>query len=397
MSEQSGERGAETTGRSVVVLGDGWRTDRDAVTRALRSLAQITNVVRAADYDDGGPAADAEAIVFDTLGVAIVARSPEQLLPAVASAAAGAVVAVEPERVMRAIAVPRPAPGAGLEDDDMFTWGLRASAADATSATGGGVRVALLDTGLDLDHPDFAGRAITSRSFVAGAPVQDGHGHGTHVIGTACGPAEPPQGRRYGIAGEAEIFAGKVLNDQGSGTDAGILAGIEWAITNGCAIVSMSLGANDPEVSTAYETVGQRALAAGTLIIAAAGNNASRRLGNPGFVGMPANSPSIMAVAAVDAELQVADFSAAANPVEGGAIDIAGPGVAVYSAWTLPQRYNAISGTSMATPHVAGIAALWSQTTGATAQALWDALVQNAKALELPATDVGAGLAQAPD
>lgn len=401
MSEQVGDREQETTGRSVVVLGDAVRGDRAAIARALRALAGIENVIGPADYRDGAldadAAQDAEAIAFDTLGVAVVARAPAALSAAVASAGGrdGDIVAIEPERVLHAIAV-EPEVGARIEDDEEYTWGLKASAVDAATATGAGVRVAVLDTGLDLDHPDFAGRSITSRSFVAGSPVRDVQGHGTHVTGTACGTAEPEQGRRYGVAAEAEIFSGKVLNDRGSGSDAGILAGIEWAITNGCQIISMSLGADIPEVSTAYETVGRRALAAGTLIIAAAGNNARRGLGDDGFVGVPANSPSIMAVAAVDSELRVADFSAASSAVEGGAIDIAGPGVNVYSSWPMPRRYNAISGTSMATPHVAGIAALWSQATGATAQELWDALVEAAMKLDLPAADVGAGLAQAP-
>lgn len=403
MSEQVGERGMQTTGRSVVVLGDDAHGDRAAVTSALQSLARLERVVRSADYTDGaldaGQAAGADAIVFEALGVAVLARAPAELRAARSAAAAGdgAILAIEPERVMHAIAVQRPLPGARLEDDEAFTWGLRATAVDATSASGADVRVAMLDTGLDLGHPDFAGRAITSRSFVAGLTVRDGQGHGTHVTGTACGPADPPQGRRYGVATQAAIFAGKVLDDSGAGTDASILAGIEWAITSGCAVVSMSLGADVREVSTAYETVGQRALTAGTLIIAAAGNNADRPRGDTGFVGMPANSPSIMAVAALDSELRVADFSAASSPVEGGAVDIAGPGVDVYSSWPLPRRYNTISGTSMATPHVAGIAALWSQTTGASAQTLWDALVQKAMKLDLPAADVGAGLAQAPD
>jgi subtilisin family serine protease len=303
---------------------------------------------------------------------------------------------VEPERVMHAIAVERPGLAAQLADDDAFTWGLRATGVDTTSATGRGIRVAVLDTGLDLDHPDFAGRTITARSFVGGASARDGHGHGTHCTGTACGPAAPAQGRRYGIAAEAEIFAGKVLDDGGAGTDASILGGIEWAITNGCHVISMSLGADLREVSTAYETVGRRALAAGTLIVAAAGNNASRARGDLGFVGVPANSPSIMAVAAADADLAIADFSAATNPVAGGQVDIAAPGVDVYSSWRMPRRTNTISGTSMATPHVAGIAALWAQSTGAAAQALWDALVQAAQPLDLPPSDAGAGLVQAP-
>jgi subtilisin family serine protease len=104
------------------------------------------------------------------------------------------------------------------------------------------VKVAVLDTGLDLGHPDFAGRQITAQSFVQGEQVQDGHGHGTHCIGTACGPRTPGRLPRYGIAYQAQIFAGKVLSNAGSGGDGGILAGIDWAIRNGCAVVSMSLG-----------------------------------------------------------------------------------------------------------------------------------------------------------
>jgi subtilisin family serine protease len=253
-----------------------------------------------------------------------------------------------------------------------------------------------------LHHPDFVGRRITSQSFVPNQPVQDGHGHGTHVTGTSSGPLHPPGGhRRYGIAYQDTIFIGKVLSDQGSGTDGQILAGMNWAIANHCRVISMSLGANIPTVNQAYEAVGRRALAAGTLIIAAAGNNADRAHGNFGFVGVPANSPSIMAVAAVDADLQIAPFSARSNPVAGGQVDIAGPGVAVDSSWSTtsrtPARYNIISGTSMATPHVSGIAALWSQATGATGAALWAQLVRHAQRLPIPSVDVGAGLVQAPE
>jgi len=395
----------QTTGRSVVVFSDDVRGDRAAIVSALKSLAGITSAFGTTDFRAGAldpdATAGAEAIVFDALGLAVVAREPSALRAVFASAGTAgtmgaAVVAIEPERILHAIETTPPDVEAQFVDDADFTWGLRATAVDTTSATGAGIRLAVLDTGLDLEHPDFAGRAITSRSFVAREPVRDGQGHGTHTSGTACGPADPPAGRRYGVASEAEMFVGKVLNDQGSGNDAGILAGIDWAITNGCRVISMSLGADVPEVSAAYETVGRRALAAGTLIVAAAGNNARRSDGFLGLVGMPANSPSIMAVAAVDSSLEIADFSAAANPVEGGEIDITGPGVAVYSSWPMPRRNNTISGTSMATPHVAGIAALWSQATGATARALWDALVQAARPLSLPASDVGAGLAQAP-
>ncbi len=402
MSHPEGGQEQMTTGRSVVVLSDGVRGDREAIAQALRSLAGVTSVLHMADMGsqerDPGTAASPEAIVFQTLGVAVLECDPAQLsaMHRAADDPGAAILAVEPERVMRAIETEPGERAAPIADDEAFTWGLRATAVDAATATGRGVRIAVLDTGLDLAHPDFAGRSITSQSFVVGEPVHDGHGHGTHTTGTACGSADPPVGRRYGVAAEAEIFAGKVLNDAGFGTDASVLAGIDWAITSACQVISMSLGADIREVSTVYETVGRRALAAGTLIVAAGGNNASRSIGNLGFVGVPANSPSIMAVAAVDANLRVADFSAASNPVAGGQVDIAAPGGDVYSSWPMPQRYNTISGTSMATPHVAGLAALWAQTSGLQAQELWDALIGSAQRLDLPATDVGVGLARAP-
>lgn len=413
----------QTTGRSVVVLSDAVRGDGPAITEALWSLAEVTTIVRTSELDgralSGEDIADAAALVFDALGLAVVARGPDELAASRSRMGAtdASIVTVEPERVMHAIAADdpqpepepdppdpdpdpesgqEPEPAAAFSDDDAFTWGLHATAVDVTKATGAGVRIAVLDTGLDLGHPDLAGRAISSRSFVAGAAVDDGHGHGTHTTGTAAGPAQPGEGRRYGVAPEAEIFVGKVLDDSGFGVDAGILAGIDWAITNGCRVISMSLGADVSTVSTAYETVGRRALDMGCVIVAAAGNNADRSDGDPGFVGIPANSPSIMAIAALDSRLRIADFSSAANPVEGGDIDVAAPGVDVYSAWPMPERYESISGTSMATPHVAGLAALWSQTTGATGQALWDKITRAARALDLPATDAGAGLAQAP-
>src|SRR5262249_2886767 len=162
-----------------------------------------------------------------------------------------------------------------------------------------GVRVAILDTGIDLNHPDFAGRVISSQSFIAGQTVQDGNRHGTHCTGTACGPQLPPTGvRRYGCAFGASIFIGKVLGNAGSGADRGILNGINWGVTNEGRSVSMSLTARvalGQPFSQVFENVGRRALAANTLIIAAAGNDSSR----PGYiapVGHPANCPSIMAV-----------------------------------------------------------------------------------------------------
>jgi subtilisin family serine protease len=229
--------------------------------------------------------------------------------------------------------------------------------------------------------------------------VQDGHGHGTHCIGTACGPKQPQVLPRYGVAFNAAIFAGKVLSNQGSGSDAGILAGIEWAVTNRCAVVSMSLGAATvvgQSFSRVFENAARRALAAGTLIVAAAGNESERpALIRP--VGHPANCPSIISVAALDSQLRIAPFSCGGINPQGGQVDLAGPGVRVRSSWPRPTLYRTISGTSMATPHVAGIAALLAEANpGVPAGVLGWYLLQSARRLDLPGRDVGVGLVQAP-
>lgn len=293
------------------------------------------------------------------------------------------------------------APSVGLAaealDQEAATWGLQAIGAAAACYSGEGIRVAILDTGLDLTHPDFAGRSITVKSFT-GEEFGDSQGHGTHCIGTACGTKHPGQLPRYGIAHGALIFAGKVLNNEGFGTDGGILAGIDWAISQNCEIVSMSLGApvaQGESYSRTYEKAARRALRQGTLLIAAAGNESER----PEFiapVGRPANCPSIMAVAAVDVNMQVAWFSCAGINANGGQVDIAGPGVDVIS--SVPGGFtDSFNGTSMATPHVAGAAALWAQVVPeARGRALAHLLIANARRLELPSADVGAGLVQTP-
>ncbi|MGZ3147315.1 S8 family peptidase [Lentzea chajnantorensis] len=378
----------ETTGRFLVLLRE------DAVDEGVAELGAI------AGFDPNSGDLDPDTVqVFPELGVAVVSADPALLAELNGAAEGpGPVQVVEPERVVHVFAAPvpddEPEPAA---DESVLTWGLQAVGADVSTATGKGVKIAVLDTGWEQNHPDFTGRTITTRSFITGEDVQDGHGHGTHCIGTAAGPRKPATPPGYGVAFEAEVFAGKVLSNAGSGSDGGILAGIDWAVANGCAVISMSLGADVPAgtpYSQIYETVAQRALAKGTLIIAAAGN-ASTRPGRVAPVGHPARCPSIIAVAAIDVNRAIASFSSgSADKI--GQVDVCAPGVDVHSSFKLPEKYRRLRGTSMATPHVSGVAALVAERTGARGYELWARLAGTALRLPLPSTDIGTGLVQAP-
>ncbi|WP_053080168.1 S8 family serine peptidase [Methylobacterium variabile] len=414
----------------------------------LSNTAGVKNVAYSNEFSDSAvdlaQVAQAGMVVFDTLGIAVMDADPDQEAALAPLATAdNALAIIEPEPIFFAFGSGPPADfeayfrgykdavdhlyeklladssvvseaaggtGQGFRDTEQATWGLTATGVASARSSGRGVRVAILDTGFDLDHPDFRGRQITDRSFIAGQAVSDDNGHGTHCVGTACGPRSPTKGRRYGIAHEAEIFVGKVLSNQGSSLGRSTLAGMEWAVTNQCHIVSMSLGSRVAPGQTylnAFESIAREALRRNTLIIAAAGNDSRRSQNKVCPVGSPANCPSIMAVGAVDRFLRTADFSnGSTNP--DGRVDIAGPGVDIYSSAPEPAatpqppyfrtwsaQYDTISGTSMATPHVAGIAALLRQENpGLTAGGLWRLLVAKARTLPQPSGDVGAGLVQ---
>jgi len=404
------------TGRFLMTFKEG---AGDAAMKSLKARSGF-RVASARDFDnqamDFSQTGDAEAVVFPEIGVALVSSHAAAARGMTAEnlvAEDSPVQSVDPEYFMFATQI-NPGdylrgvlsaaqaiyadlgehPGAAVPGDvsaEVFgvTWGLNACRVPPSHFDGNGIKVAVLDTGFDLGHPEFAGRLFTTNTFV-GQPVQDLHGHGTHTAGTATGPKTPAGViQRYGIAFRSRIFIGKVLTNSGSGTQAQVLAGMNWAIANKCEVISMSLGAQIP-VQPSYTAAGAAALANGCLIVAAAGNASNRpSLINP--AGAPANSPTIVSVAALDSSLRVASFS------NGGKVDIAGPGVSVFSSWPRPTVHNTISGTSMATPHVAGCAALWAQSSAALrAGALRAKLIATARHLPFPPSDVGAGLVQAP-
>lgn len=284
---------------------------------------------------------------------------------------------------------------ASYVDGPTELWGLQAVGVSSRKATGRGVRVAVLDTGIDQDHPSFNGRIASTRSFINDIEVADGHGHGTHCAGTICGiQASAPV--RFGVTPDVELYVGKVLTDAGYGKDGDILAGIEWAIDEECHVLSMSLGSDVPVPSIAYEQAASTALDEGILVIAAAGNNASRPLSR-GFIGQPANAASVLAVAAIDQQLGIATFSSGGTPGQPATYpDLAAPGVKIFSSWPQPGLYRSTSGTSMACPHTAAAAAAWAEATGLRGRELWRRLLSGTRRLTDIECDIGRGLVQLP-
>jgi subtilisin len=232
-------------------------------------------------------------------------------------------------------------------------WGIprvQGTAAQDAGFTGSGVKVAILDTGIDRNHPDLSANVKGGHSVFTDSansdPFFDGDGHGTHVAGTVA--AVNNDIGVIGVASEASLYAVKVLNNSGSGSYAGIAEGIEWAINNDIDIINMSLGGS--QSSTILKQFSDLAYAEGVLVVAAAGNSGTRS-GRNDTVGYPAKYDSVIAVAATDQNNQRATFSST-----GPAVEISAPGVGILST-TPNNNYASFNGTSMASPHVAGVAA----------------------------------------
>lgn len=300
--------------------------------------------------------------------------------------AAAASIAAEPE--VQAVApamrtrLIRPVAAEGAQRTEV--WGIDAIGARNSLYSGRGTTIAILDTGIDATHPAFAGLQIEQRDF-SGDGDGDRQGHGTHCAGTILG--RDVNGLRIGVApGVERAVIGKVLNDQGGGDSEMIVQGIEWALSRKADIISMSLGFDFPGMvrdwtddnwplelatSNALEafrvnlrvfdavmnlTKAKGGLGGGALVVAASGNE-SQRDQHPKWriaASLPSAADDVISVAAVGREgdrLGVAKFSNSMALVSG-------PGVEIISA-KAGGGLEALSGTSMACPHVAGVAALW--------------------------------------
>ncbi|MGP2441229.1 S8 family serine peptidase [Streptomyces sp. JW3] len=267
--------------------------------------------------------------------------------------------------------------------------------------TGKGVTVAVLDSGVDADHPDLTGRIARSRSFIEGEEVADRHGHGTHVTSTVGGSGAASDGEEKGVAPGATLAVGKVLSDQGSGSESQIIAGMEWAARDVAAdIISMSLGSTEAGDGTDPMAQAVNALSAetGALFVIAAGNT-----GSPSSIGSPGAADAALTVGAVDSADAAAWFTSAGPRYGDNALkpDLSAPGVGILAARSTltagEGAYTAMDGTSMATPHVAGVAALLAEEhpdwTGAR---LKDALMSTSKELDASVYQLGAGRVSVP-
>jgi hypothetical protein len=308
------------------------------------------------------------------------------------------------------------------------TWGVEATLAHTSPMTGEGIKVAVLDTGIHKTHPAFKGVKFTTKDFT-GEGITDKDGHGTHCAGTIFG--RDVNGTRIGIApGVKDVLIGKVIGNQG-GSSTSIASAINWALENEANVISMSLGMDFPgfvvelqaegmdvDIATSKALEGYRAnillfeklaefvnshgqFEQHTVLIAAAGNESRREAGEDFEIAVapPAVADGFISVAALGLASKnwaVADFS------NTGAM-ISGPGVDILSA-NLDTGLESLSGTSMAAPHVAGIAALWAQqlvgrrmfsSINLTARLLASGNITNLKKGFNPVS-VGNGMVQAP-
>jgi hypothetical protein len=268
-----------------------------------------------------------------------------------------------------------------------------------TGLTGKCVKVAVLDSGYDPTHPDLKDNVLASKNFTAAADIVDQSGHGTHVASTIAGTGAASGGTYKGVAPDAQLLIGKVCTDR-SCPESAILSGMRWAAESGARVVNISVGTpDDPGVDPIEEAVKTLTATTGTLFVVSAGNSGP---GN-GTVASPGSADEALTVGAVDRDDKLAPFSSRGPRVGDGAVkpDLTAPGVAIVAArakdTTMGEpadnpQYTGASGTSMASPHVSGAAAIVAQQhPDWKAAQIKEMLVNTAAPVDGTAFEVGSG------
>ena len=320
----SASRGVPIDGRYIVVFRGGTDVDRESSRIAAAMGGKVTHRYHAA------------------------LRGMTIELPAAAARALAnvpSVALVEQDQIMTASAT-QSNPTWGLDRIDQHNLPL--SSSYTYNSTGAGVTAYIIDTGILFAHSEFGGRASTGvDEITAGGAAADCNGHGTHVSGTVGGAT-------YGVAKDVELVAVRVLDCGGSGPNSGVIAGVDWVTANhkSPAVANMSLGGS---ASTALDQAIAASVASGVTYAVAAGNGNFLGIAQNACNYSPSREPSAITVSATDASDTKASW---AN--YGTCVDIFAPGVSITSSWYTGGT-NTISGTSMATPHVVGAAALYLQ------------------------------------
>ncbi|MFD4762624.1 S8 family peptidase [Streptomyces sp. NPDC058439] len=236
----------------------------------------------------------------------------------------------------------------------------------AAGYDGTGTKVAILDTGIDPNHPDVAGQVKKAQNFTDDPDAVDHHGHGTHVASTIAGSGAASGGKLKGVAPGADLYIGKVLDGAGNGSESMVIAGMEWAAAQDADVISMSLGSSAASDGTdpISQAVDELTESSGSLFVIAAGNTGPGK----GTVGSPGAAQDALTVGAVDKQDQLAGFSSRGPVKETFAVkpEITAPGVGIVAARAagttmgtpVDANYTSANGTSMATPHVSGAAAI---------------------------------------
>ena len=354
--------GYDDAHRTALPLIVGYRQERAAARSSADSRAPFEGVAlreRRALPAVGGEAFEVPKSGAPALWAAVTGRSPARTANSTAgsttdSAAAGARSA--PASPVAHVWLDAKVRGALAESVPQ----IGAPTMWKAGHTGKGVKVAVLDTGVDQTHPDLQGAEVAQKNFSESPDEEDRYGHGTHVASIIAGSGAKSGGRYKGVAPDVQLLDAKVLDDDNTGLASNIIAGMQWAVDQGAQVVNMSLGSLDTPGTDPKEAALAR-LSSKALFVVAAGNagDGARTIWSPG------SAPEALTVGAVDKEEAIADFSSRGPNLDGTPKpDITGPGVDITAARTTQSHqppgedYIPLSGTSMATPHVAGAAAL---------------------------------------